>query len=344
MNSEKGQALPLAILALAIGTLVITPFLGHASSNLIGSRVYEQSLAELYSCDAGIEYAIWGLLSGNLEVAESTTEALPQFTINNKTVYVTVENLGSQIYLVTATATSDDSHSTTIESYVSYGGGGWSSDGDISGDTTGDVYIDGNANIGINASVDGSVYTTGDATLGNNAEVTGNVVSGGDLELSNNAVIGGDVSAAGDLTLDNNSEIGSIEVGGNVCAGGDITLDNNTVIYGSVYTTGNILINGNAIIKGDVYIGADIATIVINNNGKIEGNVYITGSITSKIQLAVNARIYEDVYATGTINNIVREQNILGDVYENYTGSYPTHPDCLTMPDPGGGAGIVSWD
>lgn len=343
MNSEKGQALPLAILALTIGTLVITPFLGHASSNLIGSRVYEQSLTELYSCDAGVEYAIWGLQSGTLEVTENTTEALPQFTINNKTVDVAVENLGSQIYLVTATATSDDGHSTTIESYVSYGGGGWSSDGDIDGDTEGDVYIDADADIDANVTVDGSVYATGNVTLGNNAEVTGDVVAEGDLELENNAVIGGDVSASGDLTLDNNSEIGSIEVGGNICAGGDITLDNNTVIYGSVYTTGNVYLNGNAIIKGDVFIGTDIATIILNNNAIIEGNVYITGSITSKIQLANNGRIYEDLYATGTINNIIREANILGDVYENYAGSYPPHPDCLVIPDPGG-TGIVSWE
>ncbi len=344
MNGEKGQALPLAMLALTIGMLVITPFLGHASANLIGSRTYEQSLTELYSCDAGIEYALWGLQSGNLEVAENATEALPQFTINNKTVDVTVENLGSQIYLVTSTATSADSHSTTIESYVSHGGGGWTSDGDIDGDTEGDVFIDGDADIGSNATVDGSVYTTGDVTLGNNAEVTGDIVSGGDLELSNNAVIGGDVSASGDLILDNNSEIGSIEVEGNVCAGGDLTLDNNTTIYGNVYTTGNIYLNGNAVIKGDVFVGVDIATIILNNNAIIEGNIYITGSITSKIQLAVNGRIYQDVYATETINNIIRESNILGDVYENYSGTYPSTPDCPGMADPGGGTGIVSWD
>ncbi len=344
MNGEKGQALPLAILALAIGTLVITPFMGHASSNLISSQVYEQSLTELYACDAGIEYAIWDLQSGNLEVEEGATEALPQFSLNDKTVDVTVENLGSDIYMVTATATSEDSHSTTIESYVSHGGGGWTSDGDIDGDIEGDVYVEGDADIGSNATVDGSVYATGDVTLGNNAEVTGDVVSDGDLELSNNAIIGGDVSTSGDLTLDNNSEIGSIEVEGNVCAGGDINLYNNTVIYGNVYTTGNVHLNGNAIIKGNLFVGADIATIIMDNNARIEGNVYISGSITTKIQLANNARIHEDVYATGTINNIIRESNILGDVYENYTGSYPSAPDCPEMGDPGGGTGIVSWD
>lgn len=343
MNNEKGQALPLAIMALAFGALVITPFLGHASSSLIGSRVYEQGITELYSCDSGIEYAIWSLQSGELEVTENETAILSEFTINNKIVNVSVENLGSQICRITATATSEDGHSTTIESYVR-SGGDWSSDGDIDEDTEGDVYIDGDASIGGNVEVEGSIYATGNVTMGNNAEVTGNVVAGGDLELSNNAIIGGDVSAGGDLTLNNNSEIGSIEVGGNVCAGGNIYLQNNSVIYGSVYTTGNIDMSGNAIIKGDVYIGDSIATIILKNNARIEGNVYVTGSITNKIQLDNNARIYEDVDATGTINNTVGEQNILGDVHENYSGEYPSHPTCLVMPEPEGSIGIMTWE
>ena len=245
MNSEKGQALPLALIAMVVGALVIAPFLGNASSNLIGSRIYEQGMAELYSCDSGIEYAIWSLQSGALEVPEGETETLPEFTMNNKTVNVSVGNQGSEIYKVTATATSEDGHSTTIESYV-LSGGGWSSDGDIDGDTEGDAFIDGDANIASNVEVDGSVYATGNVSLGNNAEVTGDVIAEGEIELSNNGIIGGDVSAGGDLTLNNNSEIGSIEVGGNVCAGGDIYLENNTVIYGDVYTTGNIDMRGNA--------------------------------------------------------------------------------------------------
>ena len=61
MNGERGQALPLVLLALAIGSLVITPFIGHASSSLIGSRVYGEAITEQYSCDAGIEWALWKL-------------------------------------------------------------------------------------------------------------------------------------------------------------------------------------------------------------------------------------------------------------------------------------------
>jgi len=66
MNSEKGQAFPLAILTLAIGMLVIAPFLGHASASLISSRTYGEAIAHQNACDAGVEHAIWSLTRGGL--------------------------------------------------------------------------------------------------------------------------------------------------------------------------------------------------------------------------------------------------------------------------------------
>ena len=65
-HHQRGQALPLAIIALAVGTLVITPFIGHASSSLIGSRIYGEAIAYRSACDAGIEHAIWSLTKGSL--------------------------------------------------------------------------------------------------------------------------------------------------------------------------------------------------------------------------------------------------------------------------------------
>ena len=112
MNSEKGQALPLALLALAIGMLIVTPFLGHADSSLTGSRIYNQKISEQYSADAGVEYAIWLLMNSQTTV--------PEFTLNNNTVKVTIEDEGGQIYKITAVATGADDSSTTIESRVSY--------------------------------------------------------------------------------------------------------------------------------------------------------------------------------------------------------------------------------
>jgi len=60
-DSEKGQVLPLALLVLAAGVLLVAPFLGHAGTSLIGSRIYGQAITEQYSCDAGIEWALWRL-------------------------------------------------------------------------------------------------------------------------------------------------------------------------------------------------------------------------------------------------------------------------------------------
>ena len=95
-NSEKGQVLPLALIAMAVGTLVITPFLNHASSSFICSRSYGQILSEQYSCDAGVEHAIWRL---NYEpsfadslTAENPTVDYP-ITINNMSGNVTVTRI-----------------------------------------------------------------------------------------------------------------------------------------------------------------------------------------------------------------------------------------------------------
>jgi hypothetical protein len=94
MNGQSGQALPLAILALAIGSLVVAPFLGYAGSDLIGSRVYGEAVARQSAGDAGIEHAIWSLTRGTLaeqfnRPGDEVTYQLGE-TLNGVTVSVTV--------------------------------------------------------------------------------------------------------------------------------------------------------------------------------------------------------------------------------------------------------------
>jgi hypothetical protein len=94
MNGQSGQALPLAILALAIGSLVVAPFLGYAGSDLIGSRVYGEAIARQSAGDAGIEHAIWSLTRGTLaeqfsQPGDQVTYQLDE-TLNGMTVSVTV--------------------------------------------------------------------------------------------------------------------------------------------------------------------------------------------------------------------------------------------------------------
>jgi len=58
---EAGQALPLALVALAVGTLLVTPFLTNVSVNILASRQTNEAIADYYSADAGIEWGLWRL-------------------------------------------------------------------------------------------------------------------------------------------------------------------------------------------------------------------------------------------------------------------------------------------
>jgi len=244
MNSQKGQALPLALVALAIGMLTIAPFLSHAGSSLIGSRIYQQSTSEQYSADAGVEYAIWHLQSGESEVPEGEELELPQFMLNSQSVNVTIDNQGEQIYKITSIATSDDGSSTTIEAYVSIILGFF--DGSF---TT----FPGGLTLNRGEEYTGNVYAEGNIQLDQNATINGNVYAEGNIQLDQNATINGNVYAEGSIQLDRNATIN-----GDVCAGGNVQLDQDAVINGNVYAVGNVHLDKNAAIDGDVYAGGDV--------------------------------------------------------------------------------------
>ncbi|MDY6911651.1 MAG: hypothetical protein SVM79_04760 [Chloroflexota bacterium] len=72
MNKERGQVLPLVLVAIAVGTLLISPFLTQASASLISSRDYGLLMANQHSAEAGIEHAIWDLTYDDLASEFST--------------------------------------------------------------------------------------------------------------------------------------------------------------------------------------------------------------------------------------------------------------------------------
>jgi cytoskeletal protein CcmA (bactofilin family) len=229
VNSQKGQALPIALVILAAGILIIAPFLDYASSNVTGSQTYGQSITEQYSADAGVEYAIWSLQNGELDV--------PEFALNNNTVNVTVESEGEGSYKITSVASGDDGSSITIEAYVNnitiyFTDGAELSHGDVIG---GNAYVEGNLELNADAQIRGNAYVDGDLTLNFNAEITGYVIATGDIVLNAEAVIGGDI-----------------------CVGGDLILNARAVIQGNVYAAGNVELHNRARIEGDVHAGGYI--------------------------------------------------------------------------------------
>lgn len=104
MNGEKGQALPLAIMALALGTLLVAPFLGHASTAIIGSHTYYDEMVYRNACDAGVEHGIWRLVYGGLGVS--------------------IPNVGNHITYSLAEAINGVTPTVTVTTNSTGGGGG----------------------------------------------------------------------------------------------------------------------------------------------------------------------------------------------------------------------------
>lgn len=83
-TSERGQVLPLALLVLAAGMLIATPFLGHASSTMIGSRTYAEVMIGQYSCEAGIEWALWRLKKNPVLTTNPNYSSAPLLPLPNE--------------------------------------------------------------------------------------------------------------------------------------------------------------------------------------------------------------------------------------------------------------------
>lgn len=60
-NSQRGQVLILVLIALALGSLLITPMLNYVYTGLIGDRISQEQLLEQYAADAALEYSLWQL-------------------------------------------------------------------------------------------------------------------------------------------------------------------------------------------------------------------------------------------------------------------------------------------
>ncbi|MCZ6789997.1 MAG: hypothetical protein O7D33_08720 [Chloroflexi bacterium] len=129
MRDEKGQALVLALMALAAGSILITPFLSSVSTTLLASRKYRTSIVEQYAGDAGIEDALWSVTYGDFgstvltSPGDSTSYSLGQ-PVNGFTPSISVAR-------DKATLASDD-----FESGGWSGGNGWIGSWSASGEAS----------------------------------------------------------------------------------------------------------------------------------------------------------------------------------------------------------------
>lgn len=337
ISAQEGRALALALIVLAVGCLLIPPFLAHISTSLLATEATEEGLKEQYGADAGVENALWQLVSGGLEVSEGEpAAALPEFTINNKIVNVTVENEGDGIYKITSIATSADGGSTTIVSYVriadsnSDDSSAFAAFGYAIGSLDGDIDLGGSSMVYSDnyPELDGNVYATGDVNLSGSAQVYGDATATGTVNTSGSSYIHGERAEGADPLVgpDVDTQAYKAEAQDVECAVcGDYTYtginwDPDPGVYEDpVHAKNNMTINGNGTwtFKETVCAGVDT-----NKDLDISGSVEVTfeGPVKVGGELKVNSSdtvIFKSTVCVGQDLKISSSGNVIfeGPVY-----------------------------
>lgn len=83
IRDEKGQALVLVLILLLVGGLIIAPLLAYMGTGLIAGKVYERRTAELYAADAGVEDALYKILSHNVTLQSLDVNHPHTYTLAN---------------------------------------------------------------------------------------------------------------------------------------------------------------------------------------------------------------------------------------------------------------------
>ena len=94
MNNQRGQALILVLIALALGSLLITPTLNYVSTGLLETRLSKQQLFEQYAADAAVEYGLWQLkynVDGLTDELNPENPSNTSITVNGIEVPITTE-------------------------------------------------------------------------------------------------------------------------------------------------------------------------------------------------------------------------------------------------------------
>jgi Tfp pilus assembly protein PilX len=91
-KAEEGQTLVLALLALALGVVLIAGFLYYVSTSQRATEAIREEMIDQYSADAGAEDAIWKLANQPAfrDSLVSGTPYVYTISINGRTVTIMV--------------------------------------------------------------------------------------------------------------------------------------------------------------------------------------------------------------------------------------------------------------
>ena len=91
-NTDSGQAIVMALLALTVAVLLVVGFIYFASTSQRATNAAREQTANRYSADAGVEDAIWRLTNevGFTQTVTTSSPVVYNITINGQTVVITV--------------------------------------------------------------------------------------------------------------------------------------------------------------------------------------------------------------------------------------------------------------
>jgi cytoskeletal protein CcmA (bactofilin family) len=259
---ESGQALPVAVIVLALSGLVVVPVLDHTTDSLKNSVRMEKAADQVYAAESGVMEAIWELKFNGLTLSQDDQFLLPEFTINDETVNATINKVLGPICMIISKTNNDEDTDTIIRTFV------YSPDpfipenfeqipGNFSLGTNenyfGNIDVDGNVHISYDAVIYGHINATGNIFLDTDAHVVGDIYSVGEILLSEDAHVEGTV-----ITDDNIELAATASIEGDACAGGNILLYQDASIHGNVYAGQNVTLHTDATIKKNAYIGGTL--------------------------------------------------------------------------------------
>jgi len=71
IKDEAGQTFILVLILLLVGGLILAPLLGLMGTGLKSGQAYEKRMAELYAADAGVEDALWQIMTKSDELPQA---------------------------------------------------------------------------------------------------------------------------------------------------------------------------------------------------------------------------------------------------------------------------------
>jgi hypothetical protein len=305
-RSESGQTLLIALILLAVGSLLVIPVLQHVFTDMRFNNTLECRTLNDYSADAGLQYATCEIY--NNPGIYTSAPLSDNLTINGRTVNINAEYMGGGLFSINSTAYGGDCGRTTIRSFVNLSVGAF-------------AY----ALAGMDSLVLGNVIIDSTPTPGG-----GDIHSNANIEITGqSSLVNGDASCVGVITKGEDRITGEIEEGSasvefpSVYAdlyrtiaqeggthNGDLTLTGSGAI-GPLYITGMLDIKPGAsfALEGPIYVVGDIKGTGGHLDGQehilTEGNINMSGGGYGSEYIPVLVAISGDVSLVGPVVDAV---------------------------------------